>query len=44
MTQHQFTGEAKPTPPRTSAAHHLTLRFSSTRRGARLARHLAVQQ
>ncbi|MEV6781842.1 ATP-binding protein [Streptomyces sp. NPDC051098] len=41
MTHHQLTDEAKPplTPVR-----QLTLRFSSTRRGARLARQLAVQQ
>ncbi|WP_100570351.1 ATP-binding protein [Streptomyces sp. CB01373] len=31
-------------PPHAPATHQLTLRFSSTRRGARLARHLAVQQ
>ncbi|MFM9702117.1 ATP-binding protein [Streptomyces galilaeus] len=41
MTHHQFTDEAK--PPH-APARQLTLRFSSTRRGARLARHLAVQQ
>ncbi|MEU5100091.1 ATP-binding protein [Streptomyces sp. NPDC020996] len=35
MTQHQLTGGTRT---------HLTLRFSSTRRGARLARQLAVQQ
>ncbi|WP_234442744.1 ATP-binding protein [Streptomyces sp. FxanaA7] len=41
MTHHQLTDEAKPplTPIR-----QLILRFSSTRRGARLARRLAVQQ
>ncbi|MFI5688712.1 ATP-binding protein [Streptomyces sp. NPDC051636] len=41
MTHHQIIGEAKrpPTP-----ALQLTLRFSSSRRGARLARQLAVQQ
>lgn len=41
MTHHQLTDEAKPplTPVR-----QLTLRFSGTRRGARLARQLAVQQ
>ncbi|MFJ2723039.1 ATP-binding protein [Streptomyces sp. NPDC087437] len=44
MTPHQFTDEAKPEPPHTPATHQLTLRFSSTRRGARLARRLAVQQ
>ncbi|MBT2477514.1 ATP-binding protein [Streptomyces sp. ISL-94] len=40
MTDHQLTAAAKPplTPVR-----QLTLRFSSTRRGARLARRLAVQ-
>ncbi|MFD7461026.1 MULTISPECIES: ATP-binding protein [unclassified Streptomyces] len=41
MTQHQLTDEAR--PPHTPT-HHLTLRFSSTRRGARLARRLSVQQ
>lgn len=41
MTHHQLTDEAK--PPHASA-RQLTLRFSSTRRGARLARQLAVQQ
>ncbi|MEU5697279.1 ATP-binding protein [Streptomyces aurantiacus] len=40
MTQDQLTNEAK--PPHTPA-RQLTLRFSSTRRGARLARQLAVQ-
>lgn len=41
MTHHQLTDEAKsPHAP----ARQLTLRFSSTRRGARLARQLAVQQ
>ncbi|MFE4819788.1 ATP-binding protein [Streptomyces sp. NPDC056704] len=41
MTHQHLTDEAKPplTPVR-----QLTLRFSSTRRGARLARQLAVQQ
>lgn len=41
MTHHQLTDEARPplTPVR-----QLTLRFSGTRRGARLARRLAVQQ
>ncbi|MGW3389390.1 ATP-binding protein [Streptomyces cinereoruber] len=41
MTRHQLTEEAKPplVPIR-----QLSLRFSSTRRGARLARQLAVQQ
>ncbi|MFC8956208.1 ATP-binding protein [Streptomyces sp. NPDC057101] len=41
MTHHQLTVEIKPplTPVR-----QLALRFSSTRRGARLARQLAVQQ
>ncbi|WP_258873123.1 ATP-binding protein [Streptomyces sp. M7] len=46
MTQHQLTGEAAqsvPTPA-PDPTHHLTLRLSSTRRGARLARQLAVQQ
>ncbi|MGW1005720.1 ATP-binding protein [Streptomyces sp. NPDC002520] len=38
MTQHQITHESG-TP-----ARQLSLRFSSTRRGARLARQLAVQQ
>ncbi|GAA0628766.1 hypothetical protein GCM10009535_00080 [Streptomyces thermocarboxydovorans] len=33
-----------PTPAPDPTHHHLTLRFSSTRRGARLARQLAVQQ
>ncbi|MDH6438189.1 anti-sigma regulatory factor (Ser/Thr protein kinase) [Streptomyces sp. SAI-144] len=41
MTHHQLTDEAK--PPH-APARQLTLRFISTRRGARLARHLAVQQ
>lgn len=41
MTHHQITDETK--PPGTPAPQ-LTLRFSSTRRGARLARQLAVQQ
>ncbi|MEU6551675.1 ATP-binding protein [Streptomyces sp. NPDC046915] len=41
MTRHQPTDEAP--PPRTPT-HHLALRFSNTRRGARLARQLAVQQ
>lgn len=41
MTHHQLTDEAK--PPH-APARQLTLRFSGTRRGARLARHLAVQQ
>lgn len=44
MTPHQFTDGAKPKPPHTPATRQLTLRFSGTRRGARLARHLAVQQ
>ncbi|MGW6716025.1 ATP-binding protein [Streptomyces globisporus] len=41
MTHHQLAAETKPplTPVR-----QLALRFSSTRRGARLARQLAVQQ
>ncbi|MEH0416890.1 ATP-binding protein [Streptomyces sp. B21-083] len=41
MTHHQLTDEARPllTPVR-----QLTLRFSGTRRGARLARRFAVQQ
>ncbi|GGR13620.1 hypothetical protein GCM10010497_14730 [Streptomyces cinereoruber] len=41
MTHHQLTGETKPplTPVR-----QLALRFSGTRRGARLARRFAVQQ
>ncbi|MFG2804149.1 ATP-binding protein [Streptomyces massasporeus] len=41
MTHQHLTDEAK--PPLTSV-RQLTLRFSSTRRGARLARRLAVQQ
>ncbi|MFF3418964.1 ATP-binding protein [Streptomyces sp. NPDC002698] len=41
MIHPQITGEAK--SPHTSVPH-LTLRFSSARRGARLARQLAVQQ
>jgi anti-sigma regulatory factor (Ser/Thr protein kinase) len=41
VTRHQLSDEAR--PPHTPT-HHLTLRFSSTRRGARLARQLAVQQ
>ncbi|MFI5673636.1 ATP-binding protein [Streptomyces cellulosae] len=41
MTQHNLTGETKPPLP---PARQLTLRFSSTRRGARLARQLTVQQ
>ncbi|MGW0547742.1 ATP-binding protein [Streptomyces altiplanensis] len=41
MTHHQLTDEAK--PPH-APARQLPLRFSSTRRGARLARRLAVQQ
>ncbi|MEU1451895.1 ATP-binding protein [Streptomyces avermitilis] len=41
MTHHQLTDEAK--PPH-APARQLTLRFSSTRRGARVARQLAVQQ
>ncbi|MFF7876154.1 ATP-binding protein [Streptomyces californicus] len=40
MTHHQLTDEATPLAP----THQLTLRFSGTRRGARLARRLAVQQ
>ncbi|MEV5319389.1 ATP-binding protein [Streptomyces sp. NPDC052687] len=45
MTQHQLTDEARPPhTPTPDPTHHLTLRFSSTRRGARLARRLAVQQ
>ncbi|MEU1935455.1 ATP-binding protein [Streptomyces coeruleorubidus] len=41
MTHHQVTDEAKrPHAP----DRRLTLRFSGTRRGARLTRHLAVQQ
>ncbi|MFF4312941.1 ATP-binding protein [Streptomyces sp. NPDC001507] len=40
MTQPHLADEAQPRTP----THHLTLRFSSTRRGARLARQLAVQQ
>jgi anti-sigma regulatory factor (Ser/Thr protein kinase) len=40
VTQYQLTNEAK--PPH-APARQLTLRFSSTRRGARLARQLAVQ-
>ncbi|WP_406132860.1 ATP-binding protein [Streptomyces zaomyceticus] len=41
MTHHQLADE--PTPTHTPV-RHLTLRFSGTRRGARLARQLAVQQ
>ncbi|MFI5875371.1 ATP-binding protein [Streptomyces sp. NPDC051445] len=41
MTHHQLTGEAAPP---LAPVRQLTLRFSSTRRGARLARRLAVQQ
>jgi anti-sigma regulatory factor (Ser/Thr protein kinase) len=41
VTRHQLSDEARPLHTPT---HHLTLRFSSTRRGARLARQLAVQQ
>ncbi|MFG2452664.1 ATP-binding protein [Streptomyces sp. NPDC048512] len=41
MTHHQITDAAN--PPHTPGPR-LTLRFSSTRRGARLARQLAVQQ
>ncbi|MFH9967339.1 ATP-binding protein [Streptomyces mirabilis] len=41
MPHHQIADEAK--PPHTPAPQ-LTLRFSGTRRGARLARQLAVQQ
>ncbi|WP_328535477.1 ATP-binding protein [Streptomyces sp. NBC_00344] len=41
MTDHQFADEAKPP---LAPTRRLTLRFSSTRRGARLARRLAVQQ
>ncbi|MFC4607120.1 ATP-binding protein [Streptomyces maoxianensis] len=41
MTHPQITGEAK--PPHTPTPQ-LVLRFSGTRRGARLARQLAVQQ
>jgi anti-sigma regulatory factor (Ser/Thr protein kinase) len=44
VTRHQIIDEAKPEPPHTPTPHQLTLRFSSTRRGARLARRLAVQQ
>ncbi|MEV0179019.1 ATP-binding protein [Streptomyces sp. NPDC050625] len=40
MTQPHLADETRPRTP----THHLTLRFSSTRRGARLARQLAVQQ
>ncbi|KUN89051.1 hypothetical protein AQJ66_06225 [Streptomyces bungoensis] len=40
MTQPHLADEAQPRTP----THHLTLRFSGTRRGARLARQLAVQQ
>ncbi|MFJ9173871.1 ATP-binding protein [Streptomyces sp. NPDC102360] len=40
MTHQQLTSGAPPPVP----ARQLTLRFSSTRRGARLARQLAVQQ
>ncbi|MGC4972312.1 ATP-binding protein [Streptomyces sp. DT199] len=41
MTHHHLTEETKPS---LAPARQLTLRFSSTRRGARLARRLAVQQ
>lgn len=41
MTHHHLTEEAKPS---LAPARQLTLRFSGTRRGARLARRLAVQQ
>ncbi|MFG2470137.1 ATP-binding protein [Streptomyces canus] len=41
MTHHQLTDEAKPPD---APARQQNLRFSSTRRGARLARQLAVQQ
>ncbi|MFJ8129778.1 ATP-binding protein [Streptomyces hydrogenans] len=41
MTRHQLTDETK--SPLT-LTHQLVLRFSGTRRGARLARRLAVQQ
>ncbi|MGW0474155.1 ATP-binding protein [Streptomyces coeruleorubidus] len=41
MTHHQLTDEAKPPHAPTC---QLTLRFSGTRRGARLARRLAVKQ
>ncbi|CQR60214.1 ATP-binding protein [Streptomyces leeuwenhoekii] len=45
MSQHQLTDEAQPPHiPAPDPTHHLTLRFSNTRRGARLARRLAVQQ
>ncbi|MFF4960975.1 ATP-binding protein [Streptomyces sp. NPDC001222] len=40
MTQPHLADEAQ----RRTPTHHLTLRFSSTRRGARLARQLSVQQ
>ncbi|MFE0384525.1 ATP-binding protein [Streptomyces bungoensis] len=40
MTQPHLADEVQPRTP----THHLTLRFSGTRRGARLARQLAVQQ
>ncbi|AEY93076.1 regulatory protein [Streptomyces hygroscopicus subsp. jinggangensis 5008] len=40
MTQPHLADEAQSRTP----THHLTLRFSSTRHGARLARQLAVQQ
>ncbi|MFE5401573.1 ATP-binding protein [Streptomyces sp. NPDC056580] len=40
MTQHRITDETRSDAP----TRHLTLRFSGTRRGARLARQLAVQQ
>ncbi|MGW5098400.1 ATP-binding protein [Streptomyces nodosus] len=42
MTQHQLPYETA--PHRIRAHHERTLRLSSTRRGARLARHLATQQ
>ncbi|MET9883346.1 ATP-binding protein [Streptomyces sp. NPDC006430] len=41
MTHYQLTGEARPA---LTPARQMTLRFSGTRRGARLARQLAVQQ
>ncbi|MER6411175.1 ATP-binding protein [Streptomyces humidus] len=41
MTHQHLTDEAKPPP---APVRQLTLRFSSTGRGARLARRLAVQQ
>ncbi|MFL9683484.1 ATP-binding protein [Streptomyces sp. KL110A] len=41
MTHHQLTDQTKPSP---TPVRQLALRFSGTRRGARLARRFAVQQ